>query len=726
MKHKLWIHQLMSALFALVLAVSSVGNLITGYNLPVEAMWKIWLWCAFAAVAVAVLFQIPHGGKIIICIAALGTLGLCLAELVQPFLQEQTETLCYCISSHYHDVYNWPLLGAPSAWDVSAPLILWAIFVTVCVNWYFCRRKHFLVAMIPTVMPLVLCLLTADKSPNALYPCLMILALAILLISDWTRRKQPDQSMKLTLWLILPITLAFVLVFICNPKMNYVNYAGKIQKNLSVWFEDVQDVAVSVMTGTPINSSGKNRVNLQAVGSKNTSSRSVMLVNSPIDGKLYLRERDYDVYTGIAWEATKERKEKFPAGGTSVGTLTILTYTTRSTLFVPYYATAGIELVGGSLENEDDLDRYRYTLSKEISKKTSLPGAQYKELPAETKAWATELVTKITEEAKANQEKVWKIQEYVRNSASYDTEAIRMDSSYTDFAQWFLEERDTGYCIHYATTATVLLRAAGIPARYVEGYAVNCEAGTDVVVSKNDAHAWVEYYDMMSRAWCVLEVTPGHGNAETPQVKPGAPSVGIQVPGESVDTPEEDIPVDEIPGDGPPLHLPQWDEMEDPTESDPFAENPPVEEHPTEDTPTEPTTVPEGTKVPVDSADGTRFLNLRKWIKIVFYCLLFVLGVLLQGYVRILRKRKLWNRGEPNTVAIWRWRQTCSLANLLGQYYPEELDDLAKKAKFSQHEMQADELQKFEDYRLSLVDVIAEKPWYQRAFFKWIMAIDSK
>jgi len=625
MKHKIWIHQLISALFAFVLAVSSVGNLITGYALPVDAMWKIWLWCAFAAIAVAVLFQIPHGGKIMLGLAALATFGLCLAELIRPYIVGQIETLLHCITSHYHDVYNWPLLGTQSAGDVSVPLILWAVLVAFCVNWYICRRMHIAVVIIPAVAPLVLCLLTEDKVPDAIYPYLLIVGLAILLITDWTRRKHPDQGMKLTLWVTLPIILAFVLVFICNPKGNYVNYAGKIQKELSIWFEEIQDVAASVMTGTPIDSAANDRVNLQAVSSKSTSSRSVMVVNSPIDEKLYLRERDYDVYTGTAWEATAERKEKFTTGATSVGTLAIATYSTRNTLFVPYYATAGIELVGGAVENEDNLQQYKYTISQKISKKTSLPGAQYKELPAETKAWATELAAKLTDGVKEDQGKIEKIKNYVRNSASYDTAAARMDASHTDFARWFLEECETGYCVHYATAATVLLRAAGISARYVEGYAVNGKAGKDVAVSRQEAHAWVEYYDMTARAWCILEATPGHEETQRPEVVPGNPQVDSAVLGESGvhadDQTSEKIPV----------------------------KKPSEEIYPTEDLPTDSTTIPEETEIPDDLTEnpvspnrGILQRNLRKVLKVASYCLLAVLAVVLQGYVRILRKRKLW------------------------------------------------------------------------------------
>ena len=272
---------------------------------------------------------------------------------------------------------------------------------------------------------------------------------------------------------------------------------------------------------------------------------------------------------------------------------------------------------------------------------------------------------KLTDGVKEDQGKIEKIKNYVRNSASYDTAAARMDASHTDFARWFLEECETGYCVHYATAATVLLRAAGISARYVEGYAVSGKAGKDVAVTRREAHAWVEYYDMTARAWCILEATPGHEETKKPEVVPGTPQVGSAALGESGvhanDQTSEKVPV----------------------------KKPPEEIYPTEDLPTDPTTIPEETEVPDDLTENPvspnreiLLRNLRKVLKIALYCLLAVLAVVLQGYARILRKRKLWNLGEPNERTIWRWRQTSSLANLLSQYYPEELDDLAKKARF--------------------------------------------
>ena len=710
MKHKVWIHHVGSALFAFVLAVCSVGNLITGHDLPVEAMWKICLWSALAAAAVAVAFKFPQGGKILLGLGAMLIFGLCLAELFRPNLQKQTQTLLHCISSHYHDVYNWPLWGKQSASDVSMPLILWAVLVTVCVNWCICRGKHIAVAILPTVMPLILCLLTEDKVPGAKYMYWMILAIAVLLITDWTRKKQPAKSMKLALWFVLPTALFLALLFARNPQADYVSRAGQMQKDLTVWFEKAQDAVVSVMTGTPVDGSSGRKRNLQTVGEKNKSSRSVMLVNSPIDGMLYLRERDYDVYTGVTWEASVDRKEQFTRGATATGKLEILTYSVRSTLLVPYYASGGALLTGGAVANDRNLQEYSYGVAQTISHKTPAPDEGYTQLPEEVQAWATELVGQITEGITSNRAKVARIEEYVRNCAAYAAEVDRMDSSYDDFARWFIEQSDEGYCVHYATAATVLLRAAGIPARYVEGYAVNCKAGKDTLVSKQEAHAWVEYYDAYAYAWCIMEATPAFETVVRPKF--------VYNTKEETGSEKVEIPIEVAPGEDPTDEPPQ--EEEEPTEApaetlpeDPviIPDEPGIQDGPGQDKdPQDPVAEPQG---------------MPEWIKFVFVGILIAAGLLLQGYVRIAWKRKMWNRGAPNDCTIWRWRQTRSVAKRLKQAYPEALDSLAQKARFSQHEIQQAELQQYEDYRVMVIALIAQKPWYQKMLFKWIYAIDK-
>jgi hypothetical protein len=116
-----------------------------------------------------------------------------------------------------------------------------------------------------------------------------------------------------------------------------------------------------------------------------------------------------------------------------------------------------------------------------------------------------------------------------------------------DPVSYFLLENKRGYCVHFASAATLLLQSMGIPSRYVEGYLIRTEnlidaktePGTlqtsfsqidsyslqtsqrdytlaaDYMTAKlNDssAHAWVEYY--IDGYWYILEVTPGYAEDE--------------------------------------------------------------------------------------------------------------------------------------------------------------------------------------------------------------------
>lgn len=88
-----------------------------------------------------------------------------------------------------------------------------------------------------------------------------------------------------------------------------------------------------------------------------------------------------------------------------------------------------------------------------------------------------------------------------------------------DFVYYFLTENKKGYCVHYATTATLMFRYMGIPARYVEGYHVSEKSfDKDGVASVSDrqAHAWVEILDE-ERGWIPVEVTASAENQQTTQ-----------------------------------------------------------------------------------------------------------------------------------------------------------------------------------------------------------------
>jgi len=77
-----------------------------------------------------------------------------------------------------------------------------------------------------------------------------------------------------------------------------------------------------------------------------------------------------------------------------------------------------------------------------------------------------------------------------------------------DSVDQFLFETREGFCEHYASAFTVLMRAAGIPARIVTGYLGGHfnPVGNYLIVRQRDAHAWSEVW-LEERGWVRIDPT---------------------------------------------------------------------------------------------------------------------------------------------------------------------------------------------------------------------------
>lgn len=100
-----------------------------------------------------------------------------------------------------------------------------------------------------------------------------------------------------------------------------------------------------------------------------------------------------------------------------------------------------------------------------------------------------------------------------------------------EYVNYFLKNSKKGYCVHFATSATLLFRYLGVPARYAEGYVVDAQnfdmaeerkeekvsdwiSGVqaenavveEVPVTDANGHAWVEIYEY-GLGWVPVEVT---------------------------------------------------------------------------------------------------------------------------------------------------------------------------------------------------------------------------
>ena len=92
-------------------------------------------------------------------------------------------------------------------------------------------------------------------------------------------------------------------------------------------------------------------------------------------------------------------------------------------------------------------------------------------------------------------------------------------------------------------------------------------------------------------------------------------------------------------------------------------------------------------------------------------------------FLRLRRKRRLMYTGKENRQAICRWRHARRLAWLLKEELPEELTELAEKAKFSQHTLTAEELEQFQTYLESAENRLKKTNILRRTVCKVIFAI---
>lgn len=108
----------------------------------------------------------------------------------------------------------------------------------------------------------------------------------------------------------------------------------------------------------------------------------------------------------------------------------------------------------------------------------------------------------------------------INSNTEYDLRP-GLASANMDIAEDFLFNRQKGYCVHYATVATLMYRMYGIPARYASGFVLNPDALTPIEFGNDDtnlkyhaditdytAHAWVELY-IDNYGWVTVDVTPG-------------------------------------------------------------------------------------------------------------------------------------------------------------------------------------------------------------------------
>ena len=719
MKYDRWFGALWAWLLAFCAAFSGVGCLQSGLGLGTN-MGALAGILAVAALITALccvfrLYLVPLGGVVVLC------------AVFWRQLLDSARLLVAQAGRLYDMAYHWgvPIWEEPIPETASEEMILVVLgCCMICVvTTAMLSGRGLSAAALMTLIPLIPCIVVTDTVPESGFLFFLLLSVLLLLLSNGVRIQSLRKANALLLWLMIPAVLGMVLLFSLVNRETYDGQEGaqKLEDFVISLFDGQTELPGLPQSTVPVQVDEKQQVDLKDVGYNPRLGLEVMRVKADSTGRMYLRGAAYDVYTGTGWKASGSLvgEDMYSLCQNQTRYVTIQTSRVQNVLYIPYVTTqfAG-RVQDGQVPNTEMLREYSVAYREPVLYDPLVGDGRYQmpndfmevflQLPQETKSWARDClprtVTQLVDSGiyRAAAEELGKL---VKASADYDRMTQAMPAGETDFARWFMENSDKGYCVHYATAATVLLRAAGIPARYVTGYLAFTQADLYAPVTTDDAHAWVEYY-LPNLGWTVLEVTPA--DVESP-VEPGETEPGA--------TTEGTEPFGTEPTDG--TTVPPTDATE--PEQTEIATRPSSEEatRPGEN-------VPGQTKPGGEEPDETQ-RSLPEWVKnavtVIVILAATAAGIIGQWQLRLWLRRKRLQRGRINARALTRWREAAQMAKLLKREPAEELRQLALKARFSQHMLTDRELGSFDLALAALREELRKKAWYWQLVYRLVFAL---
>ncbi|MGH7805468.1 MAG: transglutaminaseTgpA domain-containing protein, partial [Candidatus Binatia bacterium] len=167
----------------------------------------------------------------------------------------------------------------------------------------------------------------------------------------------------------------------------------------------------------------------------------------------------------------------------------------------------------GNLRGAFPPSRIRYEVVAALDGDRSHPTSETLELPA-IDPRIRALAEERTADAEDDADRAQALLEVFRQGFRYSLEPG--DVGEADPLARFLFETRLGHCEYFASSLAVLLRAAGVPSRIVNGYRGGewNEYGGYFLVRQSDAHSWVEAF--VDDEWQLLDPTPPGGAARPP------------------------------------------------------------------------------------------------------------------------------------------------------------------------------------------------------------------
>lgn len=596
-------------------------------------------------------------------------------------------------------------------------LLLALAGLAIVLGWAVVRARRWWLAALLTLPPL-LPGLVADLYPS--WPAFMALCACwcAMLLTDLCKWAAPDRRGLLTLAALPAVGLVLAGITLAFPREGYTRpeWALRAEEQMYAAGDRLSDF-FSRWEG-PFQSSIRYVGSAQAAdlgdaGPLHYTGRTMLRVTSDYSGRLYLRGSALGRYENGRWTELGEDVYQeyldalrgaegtelegapspllFPGMGiediiysdsASAGSMPIYTATVEgvraSGVFTPYelveqdWAEIGIMPVRDSyLAQRAGLPRYTVAFTPPVEfvfiRTDSLAEQYYRDyvyrhyldVPEELEGLLLQILIDIDLvhwDAQASPVSyAHKVAELVGRVCIYDPETPAAPEG-VDPVEYFLMESHRGYCMHFASALTLLLRAGGVPARYVSGYTVMLRSGLQVDVPDYAAHAWVEVY-VDGYGWSPVEVTPASAFTwyEEEEAEPSP-------------TPSADVPESEAPT---------------PTPAPTPSQGPDASEAPSAALPGG-----EGAGSQGGGIDFTPLIKIGKGLA----AMAGVFGLLWLGqYLPKRRREKKLAGSDRNRAALAGYGYLLGMERW-GGLVDDRAVELAQKARFSQHTLTREEL----------------------------------
>lgn len=672
---------LMNSLFTIILAVSLIMCFLTAFNIQTSLFFLTLSAIIFTAVISLISYYIDSQKKFLGALAVIQVVYITVFFLSYNTIISQLNYVVNKVLGLYSKYMSVPssiniaaISGTSEKASDATVLFIFLLFI-ICEIFAISliRIKKSIIVYILSLVILVPCFIMVTTLPSIAPLIISISILLALYITRFTRKY--NQNIGSIMLSATSIVLAITLSVLCTifPLQNYERYEWQdaILNELNEFFNlnnpDNNQLSSKLQN---LKTNIQDSQNLNNLGEFRLDKNSILSVMSEEDKIIYLKKIAYADYEDNQWKIlSKNEIKNYPSdfnafditrsSDTNLKKLQIKALYREDLIYSTYYSkTTEYGAVGDTcIENIDNVKEYLIEYysdkSENLVKNESDKLDEYEDfvyntytkLPKETKDSLLEIADKNGLSNLSTDEIPQAVKEFIITRGEYSFVPDSLPNG-SDFAPWFIESNAKGYCIHYATAATTLLRALGVPARYVTGYFVPTREDQFVDVTNCNSHAWVEYYDK-SKGWMMLDPTPpvylDNGNGSTSNTN----STGTN--------------------------------------------NSPAKTESTVLTPTEQPTTNQPTGIPdnitENSSKNERGINIPSVVWVILAISLLIAAILLRAHTIQKNRLRLFTTGENKKRIIYIYRYALKMNRITEGFIPIDVQNLVNEAKYSNHKM---------------------------------------